>query len=348
MLHQQKNSQGFQVLHLTISSTLSYSKMTHISNAKAQKDETDWCYFQRFSPRCTPTWTSNPARSSRRLPPPSSASSQRHHNLSGQSTWRGARPPPPPPPSSSSSPPPSSPSSSSCEWCSKAGQKGCDHKWHARVITRRCKLRTRVFFLWSHPLPIQQKKQLWKGTIKMARVLLKKCFSPLITTIYRESCASMSNKSIKRQKVKVKHAQTPQMHWSAVAVRAPKIRALKIRVPEVRAPLSRCSGSGFSHPRSLSRCSRSSLAMTGSQGKKKETPIPFSPFTRTVARALIHSPMWHLGTRVEEEGGEIGVGGSNNWNQRARKPEERGQEHRPANCCLFFCTDPTSSLSTIV
>jgi len=49
-------------------------------------------------------------------------------------------------------------------------------------------------------------------TIKMARVLLKKCFSPLITTIYRESCASMSNKSIKRQKVKVKHAQTPQMH----------------------------------------------------------------------------------------------------------------------------------------
>ena len=50
------------------------------------------------------------------------------------------------------------------------------------------------------------------------------------------------------------------------------------------------------------------MAMTGSQGKKKETLIPFSPFTRTVARALIHSPMWHLGTRVEEEGGEIGVG----------------------------------------
>ena len=132
------------------------------------------------------------------------------------------------------------------------------------------------FFLWSHPLPIQQKKQLWKGTIKMARILLKKCFSPLITTIYRESCASMSNKSIKRQKVKVKHAQTPQMHWSAVAVRAPKIRALKIRVPEVRAPLSRCSGSGFSHPGSLSRCSRSGhWPWQAAKGRRRRPRYPF-------------------------------------------------------------------------
>ena len=82
------------------------------------------CNFQRFSRRCTQTWTSSPARFSILLPPPLSASSRQHHNLSGRSTSPGAPPPrpSPSPPSSSSSPPPSS--SSSCEWCSsKAGQK---------------------------------------------------------------------------------------------------------------------------------------------------------------------------------------------------------------------------------
>jgi len=78
-------------------------------------------HSQRFSRRCTRTWTSSPARYSTPLPPPSSASSRQHPNLSGRNTLPGAQlPPSPSPPLSSSSPPPSS---SSCEWCSKAGEK---------------------------------------------------------------------------------------------------------------------------------------------------------------------------------------------------------------------------------